>query len=126
VAVRLRAVDQQGQVIDILVSKRRNVDAARRFFRRALATLKVTPAEVVTDKAPVYPRVLDEALLRCLIGGQADAVHVPVSDRLGELGERGGDPQRPSRFGSEFVVAAAQILHEPESGDDDSSGAVGA
>ena len=27
---------------------------------RALTTLKVTPTEVVTDAAPVYPRVLDE------------------------------------------------------------------
>ena len=55
-----RAVDQHGQVIDVLVSKRRDADAARRFFKRALATLKVTPTEVVTDAAPVYPRVLDD------------------------------------------------------------------
>jgi transposase-like protein len=55
-----RAVDQYGQVIDVLVSKRRDADAARRFFRQALATLKVTPSEVVTDAAPVYPRVLDD------------------------------------------------------------------
>jgi transposase-like protein len=34
--------------------------AARRFFRRALTTLKVRPSEVVTDTTPVYPRVLDE------------------------------------------------------------------
>ena len=55
-----RAVDQHGQIIDVLVSKRRDREAARRFFRRALTTLKVTPTEVVTDAAPVYPRVLDE------------------------------------------------------------------
>jgi transposase, IS6 family len=55
-----RAVDQNGQVIDVLVSVRRDADAARRFFRRALTTLKVTPVEVVTDAAAVYPRVLDE------------------------------------------------------------------
>ena len=54
------AVDQHGQVIHVLVSKRRDGDAARRFFRRALSTLKVTPTEVVTDRAPTYPRVLDE------------------------------------------------------------------
>jgi hypothetical protein len=39
-----RAVDQYGQVIDILVSARRDAAAARRFFQRALATLKVVPA----------------------------------------------------------------------------------
>jgi transposase, IS6 family len=55
-----RAVDQRGQVIDVLVSKRRHGEAARRYFRRALSRLKVTPTEVVTDAAPVYPRVLDE------------------------------------------------------------------
>jgi hypothetical protein len=57
-----RAVDQHGQVIDVYVSARRDGHAARRFFRRALTTLKVTPSEVVTDKAPVYPRVLDELI----------------------------------------------------------------
>ena len=55
-----RAVDQYGQVIDVLVSKRRDAHAARRFFTRALSTVKVTPSEVVTDKASAYPRVLDE------------------------------------------------------------------
>jgi transposase, IS6 family len=55
-----RAVDQHGQVIDVLVSKRRDQEAARRFFHRALTTLKVRPTEVVTDAAPVYPRILDE------------------------------------------------------------------
>ena len=49
-----RAVDQYGQVIDVLVSKRRDGEATRRFFRRALSTFKVTPSEVVTDAAPVY------------------------------------------------------------------------
>ena len=57
-----RAVDQYGQVIDVPVSARRDADAARRFFHRALALLKVTPAEVVTDAASVYPAVLDELI----------------------------------------------------------------
>lgn len=57
-----RAVDQYGQVIDVLLSTRRDAAAARRFFTRALRTLKVRPVEVVTDAAPVYPGVLDESL----------------------------------------------------------------
>jgi transposase-like protein len=57
-----RAIDQHGQVIDVLVSVRRNADVARQFFRRALGMLKVTPSEVVTDAAAVYPAVLDELL----------------------------------------------------------------
>ena len=55
-----RAVDQHGQVIDVLVSKRRDAEVARRFFTRALTTLRVRPTEVVTDAAPTYPRILDE------------------------------------------------------------------
>jgi transposase-like protein len=57
-----RAVDQHGQVIDVLVSARRDEKAARRFFQRALTTLKVRPTEVVTDAAAVYPGVLDELI----------------------------------------------------------------
>lgn len=54
------AIDQHSQVIDVLLSTRRDAAAARRFFTRALRTLKVTPSEVVTDAAPVYPAVLAE------------------------------------------------------------------
>jgi transposase-like protein len=57
-----RAIDQHGQVVDVLVSARRDADAARRFFHRALAIPRVTPIEVVTDAAPVYPAVLDELI----------------------------------------------------------------
>ncbi|WP_433281651.1 IS6 family transposase [Micromonospora sp. CA-244673] len=57
-----RAVNQHGQVIDVLVSGRRDAAAARRFFRKALRVLKVTPREVVTDAAPVYPAVLDDLI----------------------------------------------------------------
>ena len=57
-----RAIDQHGQVIDVLVSARRDAQAARRFFTRALRTLKVVQSEVVTDAAPVYPAVLDDVL----------------------------------------------------------------
>ena len=54
-----RAVDQHGQVVDVLLSAKRDLAAARRFFTRALRAGTV-PAEVTTDRAPAYPRVLDE------------------------------------------------------------------
>lgn len=54
-----RAVDQHGQVIDVMVSARRNAAAARALFTSALRHAAV-PVEVTTDKAPVYPRVIDE------------------------------------------------------------------
>jgi transposase, IS6 family len=47
-----RAVDQFGQVIDVYASSRRDSEAARRFFQRARNATGVTPAEVITDRAP--------------------------------------------------------------------------
>jgi IS6 family transposase len=54
-----RAVDQFGQVVDVLLSTKRDKKAARRFFTRALAG-GAAPAEVTTDRAAAYQRVLDE------------------------------------------------------------------
>jgi IS6 family transposase len=54
-----RAVDQYGQVIDVLLSERRDGAAARAFFTRALR-FGSAPVEVTTDRAPVYPRVIDD------------------------------------------------------------------
>ena len=45
-----RAVDQHGQVIDVVVSARRDTAAARRFFAQALQT-HGSPDEVTTDEA---------------------------------------------------------------------------
>ena len=36
--------------------------AAHRFFEQAIATTKITPAEVITDQAPVDPAVLEDLL----------------------------------------------------------------
>jgi transposase-like protein len=41
--------------IDVPLSQRRDLAAARRFFTRALRA-GTDPAEVTTDRAPVYPR----------------------------------------------------------------------
>jgi IS6 family transposase len=57
-----RAIDQHGQVIDVLLSRRQDAAAARRFSTWALRTLTVIPGEVITDAAPVYPGVPDELI----------------------------------------------------------------
>jgi hypothetical protein len=54
-----RAIDQFGQVIDVLVSEKRDLAATRRFFIRMLQH-GTHPREVTTDRAQAYPRVLDE------------------------------------------------------------------
>jgi transposase, IS6 family len=56
-----RAIDQYGQVIDVLVSEKRDWAATRRFFCRALEH-GPHPTKVSTDRAAAYPRVLDELL----------------------------------------------------------------
>ncbi|MDQ3765150.1 MAG: IS6 family transposase [Actinomycetota bacterium] len=56
-----RAIDQFEQVIDVLLSEKRDLAATRRFFARALEH-GPRPSEVATDRAPAYPRVLDELL----------------------------------------------------------------
>jgi transposase, IS6 family len=56
-----RAIDQHGQVIDVLLSQRRDLAAARRFFTRALRAGTV-PAEVTTDRARACPRVFDQLI----------------------------------------------------------------
>jgi len=49
-----RAVDQDGDVIDILVQRRRSQQAAKRFFRRPLKGQGGEPRWLVTDKLRSY------------------------------------------------------------------------
>ncbi|MCX4404812.1 IS6 family transposase [Streptomyces sp. NBC_01764] len=49
-----RAVDQDGNVLDILVQSRRDKDAARRFFRKLMKKTRSVPRVIVTDKLRSY------------------------------------------------------------------------
>jgi putative transposase len=49
-----RAVDQHGDVLDILVTSRRDTRAATRFFRKLLTGLECVPRVLVTDKLGSY------------------------------------------------------------------------
>jgi putative transposase len=49
-----RAVDQDGNVLDILVQSRRNKKAAKKFFRKLLKGLTYVPRVVITDKLKSY------------------------------------------------------------------------
>ncbi len=49
-----RAVDQDGDVIDILVQSRRDRRAAARFFRKLLKGQGREPSRLITDKLPSY------------------------------------------------------------------------
>jgi len=61
-----RAVDQYGQVIDVMVSPKRDVKAATRFFSTAIRA-QGEPGEVTTDRSP--------ALARAIVDRLPDAAH---------------------------------------------------
>ena len=50
-----RAVDEDGDVLDILVQSRRNRRAAVRFFRKLLKRQGRVPRRLITDKLRSYP-----------------------------------------------------------------------
>ncbi len=57
-----RAIDEQGQVIDVYVSSRRASADAAAFFRQAIAATGVVPDEVTTDCAAAYPPALSAVI----------------------------------------------------------------
>src|ERR1700730_4407890 len=49
-----RAVDQDGDVLEILVQSRRDKKAAKKFFRKLLKGLRYVPQMIITDKLRSY------------------------------------------------------------------------
>ena len=84
-----RAVDQDGDVIDILVTRRRDGRAAERFFRKALKCQRKPPWQLITDKLrsygaahrAVFPSVIDRT-------GQYENNRVEVSHQATRQQER--------------------------------------
>ena len=82
-----RAVDQDGDLIDILVQPRRDGRAARRFFRRLLNSQRQEPVRLVTDKLGSY-RVAHRDLMplvthdtRRYANNRAEVSHQPPRQR---------------------------------------------
>src|SRR3977135_1835771 len=57
-----RAVDQDGDVLDILVQSRRDKRAAKKFFRKLLKGLRYVPRVIITDKLRSYHAAIAEVL----------------------------------------------------------------
>src|SRR3954471_4125562 len=56
-----RAVDSSGDTIDFLLSPKRDADAAKRFFQKALQSPNhPRPRVINVDRNPAYPRAIDE------------------------------------------------------------------
>jgi transposase-like protein len=123
-----RAIDQYGQVIDVLVSAERDLAATRRFFTRALEH-GTHPAEVSTDQAPAYPRVADELLpAACHVTEQyatnpIESDHGRLKSRLRPM--RGLKRLRSTRVicaGHAFVQNLRRGHYEPGTGETVTSG----
>jgi putative transposase len=57
-----RAVDQEGNILDILVQRRRNKKAAKTFFRKLLKGLTYVPRVIITDQLASYSAAKREVL----------------------------------------------------------------
>ena len=53
-----RAIDRSGALVDVRLSEKRDMAAAKAFFRSAKAVTGVTPARVTTDGHDSYPRAI--------------------------------------------------------------------
>ncbi len=57
-----RAIDRDGNLVDSMVSEKRDMEAARRFFKQAVAVVGHAPERVTTDGHDSYPRAIRETL----------------------------------------------------------------
>ncbi|HVA73846.1 MAG TPA: IS6 family transposase [Acidimicrobiales bacterium] len=87
-----RAVDQYGQVIDVFVSKKRDLKAATRFFTNAISS-HGAPAEITTDRAHALVRVATDLLPAALHdttqydNNRVEADHGRLKARLQPMGD---------------------------------------
>lgn len=102
-----RAVDQDGNVLDVLVQSRRNAKAARKFFRKRLKGLGYVPRVIVTDKLGSY-QVAQRELTGSVehrqskyLNNRAENSHQPTRQRERAM-KRFTSPGHAQRFLSAF------------------------
>jgi transposase-like protein len=82
-----RAVDCEGEVLDVLVQSRRNKKAALKLMRKLLKAQGFAPTAVVTDKLPSYLAALETLGMKRnhVTGGRsnnrAENSHLPIRQR---------------------------------------------
>ena len=107
-----RAVDQDGEVLDILVQPRRNKQAAKKFFRKLLKGLQYIPRAIITDKLGSYRAAMAEVMpsvqhqQQGRLNNRAENSHQPTRER--ERRMRGfKSPGQAQRFLSSFGTIAS-------------------
>ncbi len=98
-----RAVDQDGDVIDILVQSRRDRRAAKRFFRKLLKGQGSVPLRLVTDKLRSYPAALRSVMPSVIHStkqyenNRAEVSHQPTRQRERQM-RKFKSPGQAQRF----------------------------
>src|SRR6476660_450273 len=98
-----RAVDQDGNVLDILVQSRRDKAAATKFLRKLLKGLTYVPRVVITDKLASYRAALRDVLPGVEhrrhkgLNNRAENSHQPTRERERRM-RRFKDPGHAQRF----------------------------
>ena len=102
-----RAVDQDGNILDILVQSRRNKKAAKKFFRKLLKGLTYVPRVIVTDKLKSYGAAKRELLPSVehrqhrYLNNRAENSHQPTRQRERRM-QRFKSPGQAQRFLSAY------------------------
>jgi putative transposase len=102
-----RAVDQDGNVLDILVQRRRDKRAAKKFFRKLLKGLAYVPRVVITDKLKSYGAAKREILpgvehrQHRYLNNRAENSHQPTRQRERHM-QRFKSPGHAQRFLSAY------------------------
>ena len=111
-ALLVRAVDQQGAVIDILVQPKRDRFAAMRFFRKLLESSRCRPRVIITDKLRSYGAAKRVVLPRVAhrqsryLNNRAENSHQPTRQRERRM-KRFKSAEHAQRFlGVHDIVAA--------------------
>src|SRR3954452_24161055 len=98
-----RAVDQDGNVLDILVQRRRDKRAAKKFFRKLLKGLTYLPRGIITDKLKSYGAATRELLPGVehlqyrYLNNRAENSHQPARQRERHM-QRFKSPSYARRF----------------------------
>jgi putative transposase len=98
-----RAVDQNGEVVDVLLQARRNSSAAKRFFKRLLQSHGGEPRKFITDKLRSYGVAHQEVIAEVIhanaryANNRAECSHQPTRVRERVM-RRFKSPKQAQRF----------------------------
>jgi transposase-like protein len=94
-----QAIDEAGQVIDVLLREHRDLASAKAFLAQAITRRGVTPTEVITDGHQAYQRAIREAAPKAIhiVTGLHRAPGHPTTQPMERSHVPGKDRLRPMR-----------------------------